>query len=558
MLSGLHPPTMDDVVLYAVANDPLVSPPTVLRNLQLINRKFRAMLNPHDNPRVHAQLFALKFDTAATTRRLPPDASLPIHLACELRTRFSALKCFRRHDIYDPVLPHAFLVAYIMLLEDDGKNIAHLEAAGLPALVEEYLIGRLHEGADEANGWPASTEMNSLAVTLFWQLTAQQGIVTESVDRRHSVVALLKPYALVGFRYPFLDASVDPMAVLGVNSTHHTPPVSAAPRRTIQYLGQELELHLPPISWHAMLSYFARLEMGKLVHAMQLPASRAVHPGPGMTVEDIDEYNTYCRTRAVPRCTVPGEPHLTRSRRHDPDWARALAPAPAHGLTPPPAGSYVPGVLTGNWQGTLLIPSMQEYAALQQGAWSDDALKYLARWPLFVTLEEHYRYADPMSTPKGDDWDDDSYLPLQSTWLPREDGMELYDPKSSHKVFYKTLMKERHDDAPKNIEPGFAPSGDKGKNANAGIVDVILSGTTQEHHGMAWGSYKFKGRVRLSDGLVVLAREPTDPRSGLGRALFIGYVLSGQNFVGRWRVPTDSSSASSAPYEGIWSLCKQA
>ncbi len=165
---------------------------------------------------------------------------------------------------------------------------------------------------------------------------------------------------------------------------------------------------------------------------------------------------------------------------------------------------------------------------------------------------------------------------------------------------------------------------DSESGADQEIVDVILSGKvctarvllstpslplrgalfltslfqTEAHLQPAWGNYEFSGRVRVSDGLVVLVRQPvgqrravctchwsflTDPCFQLnaqggklsGGTIYAGYgafqplrvetsradrclsrvpftVLSSQNFVGKWKY----CSPGAAQWEGVWSLCK--
>jgi hypothetical protein len=67
-------------------------------------------------------------------------------------------------------LEKALLVAYTMVLEHDVLNYRHLQDAGLPALLENYITERLHRGPDV---WPTEDTCNVLAVALFWHMTSQ-------------------------------------------------------------------------------------------------------------------------------------------------------------------------------------------------------------------------------------------------------------------------------------------------------------------------------------------------------------------------------------------------
>ncbi|KAI0056832.1 hypothetical protein BV25DRAFT_1920659 [Artomyces pyxidatus] len=556
-----HQDSMEDIVLHAVADDPLERPPSVLLNLLLTCRRFYDMLNVQHNPRLYYRLFVDKFDAPAVARRLPEDAMHAANVAHELRGRYSALQCFRRGNLDDPQLTQAFLVAYLMLLEDDGKNMSQLLWAGLPALLEEYIVERLHVGADASDGWPAVNKTNALVVALFWQMTTRHAIDRESEERRDRIMTVLQPYALAGFQYSFLNSGFDPVTMIGPHRMRFGFNDAAVPTAccgsealTIQYFGQALCLHLPSLSLHAILSYIARFETHTLVIPPNLPRTRAEHPAPGLTCEDIDEYNQQCRTRPIPHSTEAARTDITRSQRHDIDWARALHPDPSLGLAPRAVSLYTPGVLTGAWQGTRLIPSVEEYTALRTGGWDPSSVRSIARWPFFCTLQEHNRYSSPVSCPTGHEWDDDSNAPVlrRSNGTSRAD--DLQNGNSPNKVLSKTFTGDLYDDAPGNVQSGrFTPDD------SSGIVDVTLSGTTDQRHAAAWGAYNFLGRVRLSDGLVVFVREDpqVDMMNNVGRILFVGYLLSEQNLVGRWRRYEPNGSDPSLPYEGIWSLCKQ-
>ncbi|KAI0262774.1 hypothetical protein BC834DRAFT_374134 [Gloeopeniophorella convolvens] len=130
-----------------------------------------------------------------------------------------------------------------------------------------------------------------------------------------------------------------------------------------------------------------------------------------------------------------------------------------------------------------------------------------------------------------------------------QDGVELTDARNGNKVFYQTLNRAHGRD-----EAGAHAQRDPEAEPAREIVDVILSGKTDDELQPAWGSFTFTGRVRLADGLVVLVREQLSPQGKLlGRTLYAGYVVSSQNLVGRWKYCTPG-----AQWEGIWSLCKAA
>jgi hypothetical protein len=104
--------------------------------------------------------------------------------------------------------------------------------------------------------------------------------------------------------------------------------------------------------------------------------------------------------------------------------------------------------------------------------------------------------------------------------------MELFDERSSPNVFYKTLTGQEPEKVQSDSELGATDDQE--------IVDVILSGRvstasllfpfpflspdppfsfqTEHHLHPAWELF---GRVRISDGLVVLVRQPVRPQHAL-------------------------------------------
>lgn len=167
--------TLEQILLAALDQSPL-GPPTLLHALFLTCRALYHTLSFNVHPTFYGQIFARRFDFAAQHRRFGIRELLPRHLQDELRTHCTALQCFRKmaaEGLYDdPQLPEALRTAYLMLLGDNGKNLAQLSWAGLPGLILAFLRYRLLPRANENNGWPEENEANSLAVAIFWLLSS--------------------------------------------------------------------------------------------------------------------------------------------------------------------------------------------------------------------------------------------------------------------------------------------------------------------------------------------------------------------------------------------------
>lgn len=137
----------------------------------MVSHCFYARRSPRHRCSALSYVFALKFDKAAPIRRLGPLSRE--HVRLEIQQRVRALQCFRRGNIHDGHLPDALLRAYLMILEDDGKNSSQLLEAGLFPLLQFYIQQRLTEGSAENDGWPLASETNTLAVILFFLLSSQ-------------------------------------------------------------------------------------------------------------------------------------------------------------------------------------------------------------------------------------------------------------------------------------------------------------------------------------------------------------------------------------------------
>ncbi|KAI0314703.1 hypothetical protein OF83DRAFT_420328 [Amylostereum chailletii] len=537
--------TMDEVVLHAVALDALEGPPSALRSLCLTSRRLHSTLSVDATPSLYSRLFQCKFDISAAARRLSPQAMEPAHLASELRSRFMALKVIRAGDMDHPDVTEALLVAHVMLLENDGKNAAQLRWARLGPFLDAYLATRLHSTPVEARGWPAESEANSLVIALLAQWMTQDDLISETQDHRARVMSLLAPFSFAGFRYNFVPpnpASTAPMIDWQDVRTSTKDTV-----RQLPHFGSTVLLNLPSIARWACLSYLARMQMYPLIPYDGLPLTRAERAESQTTVEDMEEYNEACRTLSLlPQSSSLMETRES-SRMYDAEWARTLSVGsgePSAGLAPSPLAPYTLGCLTGDWRGTQVIPSGEQYTALQaeDSHWTADSLVYLARQPVFCTLQENYRRkSGHQFSQRADDYDSTDHVPVLSPrmqWTQEKGGVSVYDAKTSHKTQTGAQTK---------LGPPVDTLSD--------ISEIIVSGKTEARHGAAWGAYTFKGTVRPSDGLVLLLREPEVGGNATNRGWFVGYVTAERTLVGKWNLCASGSGA--PPCEGIWNMCKK-
>ena len=60
------------------------------------------------------------------------------------------------------------ILAYLLMLCNDGKNYAQLEHAGLDTFVDNFIKSRLWEGRETNQGWPLDNIFKSSALWLMW------------------------------------------------------------------------------------------------------------------------------------------------------------------------------------------------------------------------------------------------------------------------------------------------------------------------------------------------------------------------------------------------------
>lgn len=224
---------------------------------------------------------------------------------------------------------------------------------------------------------------------------------------------------------------------------------------------------------------------------------------------------------------------------HDRDFHRMMP-----GLSPNQGfnNKYVPGSLSGSWEGALMVSPIQ----LTDG-------DFLCRAPLQCDITEHACFTPNVPVPTSFGFHDalDSHSSLDWTVTPHrlvhtEDGFNVpVGPSSVHRFCYEPL----------SVGVPSVSSSDHARRDPLRALDIVLTGETRAEHGEAWGAFAFSGRVRLADGMIILMRQPKDGDSDVDTWVFEGYLYSGISFIGRWR---SSKLARRQGTEGIFSLTRKA
>ncbi|TFK71192.1 hypothetical protein BDN72DRAFT_765393 [Pluteus cervinus] len=536
------PPEILQNIFFFAVSDTLVGPPKDLPNFHLICKASLSALtgdSDHDTtPSVfYANLFAQKFDIRTPIRRLGR-TEVTSNAREELRRRFIALRCFQRNQWDECPLTDALWIAYLMLRDSDSsqKNVKQILWAGVPNFIDNFVRRTLKGG-----GWPVHDEAISLSLAIMWLLSSCASVIREPQGSRDELQDLLAPYVFAAFRYPLAHV---PEYLFDVKKTEYDPipgtssstvassyPPASPPPRDVRYFGAETQkVDVPSLYVHAALLYFTRYEAKIRAYPDHITTVKnkgrdQVPEGP--VYEDIEHYVSHCRTRYPEIPSDDGEP-------------------------PALIGSnYKLGDLTGLWQGSWIVSRMEVYQQLGDTSDPPPNLPVISQTPLYLTLQEHYCL------------DMDSVVPSDkpengtaNAWLP--EGCQL----NHHSVSRRVPGVVKNKLIPNGIEicnesgsfrkiyQTYRP-GETSIDVSRRVVDIIITGKTDEQHAAAWGAYHVRGRVRQADGLVMMLRESL---AGLGDSLLRGYVTPSETLIGR--MGGLSTGLAPAGWEATFSLNK--
>lgn len=273
-----------------------------LHALALCNRSFAQQLRSSRNPLLYARLFRAAFDCDALQRRNGFDDVAPDVIAGELRRRFAAMWRFQRepqeNDLWTVLL---------MLLEDDGRNVALLElhanikqaaSARLDTVTATHALRVLHTNAQE---WPAYTREIGLLLWIIWMVSPGDRHLTSGL------LAILTPFVLGTHRYSLSNI---PWADRNATPTCQT---------ILSYFGTNLRLADPEFVPVAIIMYLLRI-LGEDLPSMLLSSTSSAWDG---------------------------------------DYAR---------MTGEGAGYGVATRVAGVWEGAFIFTEFRDYIALLRGA----------------------------------------------------------------------------------------------------------------------------------------------------------------------------------------------
>jgi hypothetical protein len=411
------------IVLCLVAQSPLGPPSDVVSLLCTCNHIWE-ILDFGNNFSLWSEIFKQKFDITSAKRRGYPHTAIPV--AYQLFLYCHTLREIRTWTPGRELSQDTLQMAYVMMLENDGKNRAQLLWAGLDRVVDYHLRRHLWENRHELSGWPDDNDRNTFVLWLKWFLTTEEELANETDQQRTEVMHLVFPYVMANCRYSSYHAPANHFTIpipdhgeqeiQSMPTAHGEYPCPHPSERLVldkHYL-EQVELAVPVITIPAKLLYFARQDRMHRPVPSFLPATRAdavAHNRTGATQEDIVELNLHGSTKLPQHTTSEWARSLSEEQwiletngpydsgirapsvLWDDDWNRL-----SHCFDPLERDwtplNYTFGSMNGLWQGQLMFPS--EASVMQLVQLPDMPANFTAQTfhavstPIFMRLEEFH------------------------------------------------------------------------------------------------------------------------------------------------------------------------
>ncbi|KIO07216.1 hypothetical protein M404DRAFT_998623 [Pisolithus tinctorius Marx 270] len=444
--------------------------------LQLTCKYLNSSLGITTNPHIFASYFASHYDVSSASRRFGPQATKSSAYAAQLLRYTHTLARIRSGDIHADDVCHTFWTSYLMLIEDDGKNRASLEAAGLPDFVDRFVREHLYDG--HRNGWSADNAVNSLALWLLWLTTTEDRLRAESSPQRAQMIRLMLPFVIMPVRYPSAfapDIHFSLPLSRDITTVPHSVPTLHGPyphylydryHRAQFYSVSDLEIGIPLASIAAKLVYISRREVFPVGVPTHLPRNRehALQLGltaVGPTQEDVHELNANKVAKLLPTTRPDGDwsegiqgwdtmtadqrAAKAPSARWDNDWNRLVDCTDVFRPVSLKRSHYTPGTMSGLWQGRMLVADDTALETLFQipqmpPNFNEQNLGVIVA-PVFMRLREYVcmdvASNEPVPAGKMEDGKHNAWLPASMRRFEHQNELTLsytvQDPTAPHR-----------------------------------------------------------------------------------------------------------------------------
>ncbi|KAI0673847.1 hypothetical protein C8Q78DRAFT_1068083 [Trametes maxima] len=473
-----------DVILHIaleLATIDILGPPRHLPPLLQVCRYVYNVLSANKKA-LMARIYRSKFDLRAAQRRLGATTLTNSALAFQLKKQTCALKRLRTGDITSHSLIADLWTAFIMFLENDGRNYAHLvEYAHIDAVVERYMDTKLWAFRETNLGWPIDSTPNSLVVWMLWFTMSPERLSGMSEDRRGRYMDLLRPFALMPVTYyPFFAPDVrfdlpdeDVLPQPDDAATQHGFfPTYRDPDMVIEHVfhfGRQVTVMPPLIGLGARMAFLMLAEAVPYDPPSVLAVDRAhADPADGVRPTQAD-FLEWATVRGV-KLYKPGVwdwlDALSAAQRRlendvswrkelksvsasfDNDWNRlAGCYDPRHDL-PLKGVVYTFGSIAGMFAGRMQIPDLFRYRDVVQAQHMPELTDFplVSELPVFVRFTEHHcidpQIPVPTGTFAGGFLDDvqNAYFPQSVQFRHVGHSLHIDVPGSRHAARYEDYI----------------------------------------------------------------------------------------------------------------------
>ncbi|PIL29384.1 hypothetical protein GSI_09436 [Ganoderma sinense ZZ0214-1] len=426
--SALPPDILDHIAFALALADPS-GPPCPVLPLLCTSSHVHYHLSVPNNAHLYARIFRAKFDYRAPARRMCQEATYASALTNQLVHYSRALHNIRRGDIHSPSILHDFYRLFTLALENDGRNVHHLNWARYADFLHRYVLSRLWQDREESYGWPLESPENAFALWLYFFSLDHDKLSSQSEDEREHIMSLLRPYALYNFRYPpflvpdnhvHLPLAGDPSDYQNHSAVtpHGYYPLYRDPtsvKHTVEHFGMHIAIAEPSIGLVAKLLYIAHYERWPVDIPDFIPCDRTEANElnlDGPTIADYDEFASRWAIQFPARGTWDWRDALNveegqradsrtwrtdtkgESAAYDNDWERWRGCYDPWDVTRVKGPVYTFGSLSGMWGGQYLVPDVADYHVAMNSAEFLPVLEHpqmrASVTPLFFKLHEHH------------------------------------------------------------------------------------------------------------------------------------------------------------------------
>ncbi|WWD00214.1 hypothetical protein V866_007123 [Kwoniella sp. B9012] len=358
-------------------------------NLLLSCRTINQAISPSTNPRLYGKLFRALFDIEAPERRFQTvssssklsqknktkkrminrltdgeddesygDKLKAQELAKELKKRVECLRRLKEmvdvRDVTD-IEEEDLWIVYLMLIENDGKNIKHLigpkATVNLLTFLELYHDQHFLAAAVEP-GYPAETVGRSLAMWVAW-LVGGSGPPDETPEQREERMFVLRPYVFAAQQYPLYFAPwvlpdlplshSSPSTINSIELDNHVnlnPFIADLTPKSrsvvIEHFGRSISLCPPFLAHAAILRFFYRRlgEDGDLDSDTESTMDIDMVTSPFMALQNQHQGAVGVRVNDLVDGIMPGTQGIILSNPASRAPTRPTSPTPPHGFIP--------------------------------------------------------------------------------------------------------------------------------------------------------------------------------------------------------------------------------